>query len=318
MRIAVYDANTWASAVCAEESGALYEMGSDWTYTDETGLQDLSEAVQACATCVGNPALVVVGFGSNGWASMAHLVSPQHNSDPLPFYPQLSRTQLKVARIVGLIDAALKRDTAPEYIAERDAMFRQFTRGLQDWTDNAPDDAPAAVITAAPVATAADWSAEICLQLHYGSVLSCVSEAVAENLTSHLLEIGRVFGSEIAHQAATARDDGVEYIAADVVQAVAESVNAGRLDYATLNALCECKPATRRVTVTATTSESLSAVVDVPVSWSPDDILNYYRELGASGEFTSGGTDWNWEGVAMTPDAPAAVDTLTGEPVQPR
>jgi hypothetical protein len=72
--IAIYDANQWEGPEAAQESGALYVMGSNWTYDDETGLQDLGEAIAAAGACVGNPHLTCVIARPQGWRSIPYVV----------------------------------------------------------------------------------------------------------------------------------------------------------------------------------------------------------------------------------------------------
>lgn len=50
-QIGVYNANNYNSQADALKDGAFYQQPSDWTYGDETGLQDLQEVCDAINQC---------------------------------------------------------------------------------------------------------------------------------------------------------------------------------------------------------------------------------------------------------------------------
>ena len=50
-KIGVFNADTYTSQAEALKDGAFYQQSSDWTYGDETGLQDLLEVCDAINQC---------------------------------------------------------------------------------------------------------------------------------------------------------------------------------------------------------------------------------------------------------------------------
>ena len=57
----------------------------------------------------------------------------------------------------------------------------------------------------------------------------------------------------------------------------------------------------KTVEVTATLTEQLSAYVEVPIDWTDEQVLDWYKENGANGEFqplrNGSWTDWEWGDV---------------------
>lgn len=80
MKLAVYNASTYANANDARSSGALYEQTSDWSYDTVTGINDLLEIVDALNKCH-NGALdqssadfVISVFEEQQWLPLQHWV----------------------------------------------------------------------------------------------------------------------------------------------------------------------------------------------------------------------------------------------------
>jgi len=53
----------------------------------------------------------------------------------------------------------------------------------------------------------------------------------------------------------------------------------------------------RKVNVHASTSTDMVVTISVPTQWTNEDVLDWYRDNGANGEFNENGTDWTWGDV---------------------
>jgi hypothetical protein len=62
-----WDSGSYDSYEDALESGAVYEMSSDFSYDDYTGVMDTVEAIQAALDCVGGcvERIVICAFNKN-------------------------------------------------------------------------------------------------------------------------------------------------------------------------------------------------------------------------------------------------------------
>jgi hypothetical protein len=71
-------------------------------------------------------------------------------------------------------------------------------------------------------------------------------------------------------------------------------------------------PETRLVQVTATSTTSYNVTVKVPAGVTDDEVMGYYKEVGAHGEFEENGSDWVWEdAVEFDSVHPGHVEDLT-------
>lgn len=73
---------------------------------------------------------------------------------------------------------------------------------------------------------------------------------------------------------------------------------------------------TKKYLMTATVTSELYAVVETPDDWTEDDVWNYYRHNGSSGEFKEYpfGMSWEWVSAQPVADSEDPVDiTLTEE-----
>jgi hypothetical protein len=76
------------------------------------------------------------------------------------------------------------------------------------------------------------------------------------------------------------------------------------------------EPKTRLVQVTATSTSDYDVIVKVPSHITDDQVMDFYKEVGANGEFEESGSDWVWgDAVEYSPvdDEPSQhIEDMTG------
>jgi hypothetical protein len=71
-------------------------------------------------------------------------------------------------------------------------------------------------------------------------------------------------------------------------------------------------PETRLVQVTATSITSYDVIVKVPAHITNDEVMTYYKEVGAHGEFDEESGGWVWgDAEEFDSDHPGHVEDLT-------
>jgi hypothetical protein len=71
---------------------------------------------------------------------------------------------------------------------------------------------------------------------------------------------------------------------------------------------------TRKVEMTATEICDMSVIVEVPENWTNADVESYYNHYGASGEFESSDSAWQWsECRSAGEDMENSTDTLSAD-----